>query len=169
MQWTDDFNPQVWCDYFLTNLQCMYMDMCFVCIAAVMKNHSGQIIASCKHKKLLCVMHEIPVFDRKVWFANCLYCIKSCSIGQYASGYMGYKFFPVLHILLFQCHHYQIHCSMSILHTYAVCYSYIIVGVGYLYTIYCKLFEVEKFCGFHRLIGKCETFTVKHFCFDNRV
>ena len=29
--------------------------------------------------------------------------------------------------------------------------------------IYCKSFEVEKFCGFHRSIGKRKTFTVKHF------
>ena len=32
-----------------------------------------------------------------------------------------------------------------------------------LITIYCKLFEVEKFRGFHGSIGKRETFTVKHF------
>ena len=31
------------------------------------------------------------------------------------------------------------------------------------YTVYCKSFEVEKFCGFCRSIGKRETFTVKHF------
>ena len=29
---------------------------------------------------------------------------------------------------------FQIHCSMNVLHTYAVCYSYIIVGVGYLFS-----------------------------------
>ena len=34
----------------------------------------------------LCVMHGICVFHRNVWFANCLYCIKRCVIGQYASG-----------------------------------------------------------------------------------
>ena len=36
------------------------------------------------------------------------------------------------------------------------------------YTIYCKSFEVEKFCGFHGSVGKHETFTIKHFHFDNR-
>ena len=30
-------------------------------------------------------------------------------------------------------------------------------------TVYCKLFKVEKFCGFRRSIGKHKTFTVKHF------
>ena len=29
------------------------------------------------------------------------------------------------------------------------------------YTIYCKSFEVEKFCNFRGLIGNCETFPVK--------
>ena len=29
------------------------------------------------------------------------------------------------------------------------------------YTIYCKLFKVEKFCSFHGLIGNHETFPVK--------
>ena len=77
-------------------------------------------------------MHEIYVFDRNVWFANYLYCIKRWAIGQYASGYMGYSFFPVLYILLFQCHQYQIHCRMTILYTFAICYSFIAVGVGYL-------------------------------------
>ena len=37
------------------------------------------------------------------------------------------------------------------------------------YTVYCKSFEVEKFHRFHRSIGKCKTFTVKPFHFDNRV
>ena len=31
------------------------------------------------------------------------------------------------------------------------------------FTIYCKSFEVEKFCGFRGSIGRCKTFTVKHF------
>ena len=30
-------------------------------------------------------------------------------------------------------------------------------------TIYCKLFEVQKFCGFCGLIGERETFPAKHF------
>ena len=30
-------------------------------------------------------------------------------------------------------------------------------------TVYCKSFEVEKFCGFFGSIGKRETFTVKNF------
>ena len=30
-------------------------------------------------------------------------------------------------------------------------------------TVYCKSFEVEKFCGFCRLTGDHETFPVKHF------
>ena len=80
---------------------------------------------------VLC-MCEIPVFDRKVWFANCQCCIKRWAIGQYTSGYMGCRFFPVIHILLLHCHQYQIHCSMTILYTYTVCYNYITVGVGYL-------------------------------------
>ena len=45
---------------------------------------------------------------------------------------MGCRFFPVLHILLFHCYQYQTHCSMTVLHTYTVCYSYITVGVEYL-------------------------------------
>ena len=69
-------------------------------------------------------MHEIHVFDRNVWFANCLYCIKKWVIGQYASGYLDCRFFPVPYILLVHCDQYQIHCSMTILHTYIVCYSY---------------------------------------------
>ena len=32
-----------------------------------------------------------------------------------------------------------------------------------LHTVYCKLFEVENFCGFCGSIGKHKTFTVKHF------
>ena len=60
------------------------MDMYFACIADVLTNHRGWRIGSCKHKNLLCVMHEIHVFDRNVQFANCLYCIKRW---QYASGY----------------------------------------------------------------------------------
>ena len=35
-------------------------------------------------------------------------------------------------ILLFHCHQYQIHCNITILHTYAVYNSYITVGVRYL-------------------------------------
>ena len=31
-------------------------------------------------------------------------------------------------------------------------------------TVYCKLFEVEKFHGFCRSIDKCKAFTEKHFC-----
>ena len=31
-------------------------------------------------------------------------------------------------------------------------------------TVYCKLFEVEKFRGFRGLIGDRETFLAKHFC-----
>ena len=77
-------------------------------------------------------MHEINVFDRKVWFVNCLYCFKRWEIEQYASGYIGCRLFPVLYILLVNSQQYQIHCSMTILHTYAVCYSYVTVGVGYL-------------------------------------
>ena len=50
---------------------------------------------------------------------------KRCSVGQYASGYMGCRLFPFFHILLFHCHQYQTHCSMTILHTYTVCYSYV--------------------------------------------
>ena len=76
-------------------------------------------------------MHEIHVFDKNVWFANCLYYIKRWAIGQYASGYMDCRLFPVLYIFLVHCHQYQIHFSMTILHTYAVCYSYITVRVGY--------------------------------------
>ena len=43
-------------DYFLTNL-CMYMDMCFACIAVVLTNHSGWRIGSYKHKSccVLCI------------------------------------------------------------------------------------------------------------------
>ena len=50
----------------------MYMDMCFACIPAVLTNHSHWSIVSNK-QKLLCVMHEIHVFDRKVWFAIIIY------------------------------------------------------------------------------------------------
>ena len=35
-------------------------------------------------------------------------------------------------------------------------------------TVYWKSFKVEKFHGFRGSSGKHETFTVKHFCFDNR-
>ena len=31
------------------------------------------------------------------------------------------------------------------------------------HTVYCKLFEVEKFRGFRELIGDRETFPAKHF------
>ena len=30
-------------------------------------------------------------------------------------------------------------------------------------TVYCKLFEVEKFCGFRWSVGKRKSFKVKHF------
>ena len=76
-------------------------------------------------------MHEIPVFDRKVWFANCLDHIKRYSIGQYASGY-GLQVLSSAPYPFVQCHQYQIHCSRTTLHTYAACYSYITVGVGYI-------------------------------------
>ena len=109
----------------------MYVDMCFACIAAVLTYHSGWRIGSYKYKNC-CVMHGIHVFDRNVWFANCLYCIKRWVIRQYASGCLDCRLFPVLYILLVHCHQYQIHCSsmtLTILHTYAVCYSYITVGI----------------------------------------
>ena len=67
--------------------------------------------------------------DRKMWFANYLYCIKRWAIGQYASGYMDCRLFPVLYIFLVHCHWWQID---DVLHTYAICYSYITVGVAYL-------------------------------------
>ena len=54
---------------------------------------------------------------------NCLQCIKRWAIGQYASGYMGSRLFPVLYILLIHCHQYQIHCSMTTLYTYSVRYT----------------------------------------------
>ena len=44
----------------------------FACIVAVLTNHSDWIIVSYKHKNFWCVMCEVPEFDRKVWFANCL-------------------------------------------------------------------------------------------------
>ena len=40
--------------------------------------------------------------------------------------------------------------------------EFIIFGCTRRY-VYCKLFEVEKFCGFRRLIGDRETFPAKHF------
>ena len=106
------------------------MDMCFACIAAVLTYHSGWRIRSYKYKNC-CVLCKNSCVNRNVWFANCLYCIKRWVIGQYASGYMGCRLFPVLYILLVHCHQYQIHCSMTILHTCTVCYGYITVGVGY--------------------------------------
>ena len=76
-------------------------------------------------QEIVCVMHGINVFDSNVWFANYLHCIKRWVIGQYTSGYLDYRYFPVLYILLVNCHQYQIHSSMTVLHTYAVCYSYV--------------------------------------------
>ena len=38
----------------------------------------------------------IHVFDRNVWFANFLYCIKRWVIGQYASGYIDCRLFQEL-------------------------------------------------------------------------
>ena len=105
----------------------MYMDMCFACIAAVLTNHSSWRIGLYKYKNYCVLCMEFM----HLRFANCLCCIKRCSIGQYASGCLDCRLFPVLCILLVHCHQYQIHCSMTILHTYIVCYSYITVEVGY--------------------------------------
>ena len=107
------------------------MDMCFACITAVLTNHRGCRTGSHKHKNYGYV-YEIHVFDRNMCFANCLYCIKRWVIGQYASKYLDCRLFPVLYILLDHYHQYLLHFSMTILHTHAVCYNYIIVGVGYL-------------------------------------
>ena len=60
-----------------------------------------------------------PLFDKNVWFINCLYCIKRWVIGQCASGYMDFSLFLVLYILSMYCHQYQIHCIISILHIHA--------------------------------------------------
>ena len=54
-------------DYFLKNLQYMYVDMCFTCTNKLWL----------EYVKLLCDMHEIHVFDRKVWFATIIVCIIS--------------------------------------------------------------------------------------------
>ena len=103
---------------------------CMYCSCS--KNHSGQRIVSYKYKNccVLC-MHGIHVFDRNVWFANCL-AILYQDVGNTVI-YLRIpelKLFPLLYILLLHCHQYQIHCSMTILHTYTICYSYITVGVS---------------------------------------
>ena len=46
----------------------MYMDICFVCVAAVLTNHIGWRIGSYKYKNCVCYAW-IHVFDRNVWFA----------------------------------------------------------------------------------------------------
>ena len=56
------------------------MEMCFACIAAVLTNHNGWSIGTYKHKNR-CVMHEIHVFYRNVWFV--VICIKRWAIVQY--------------------------------------------------------------------------------------
>ena len=68
------------------------------CMYCSSSNESQQLKDWIIQAKILCVMHEIHMFDRNVWFANCLYCIKRWIIGQYASGYMDCKLF---------------HCSIS--------------------------------------------------------
>ena len=49
---------------------------------------------------MLFVMHGIHMFDRNMWLANCLYCIKRWVIWQYASGYLDCSIFPLLYIIL---------------------------------------------------------------------
>ena len=44
-----------------------------------------------------------------------------------------------------------------------VCMLTILYTMRMLYTVYCKLFKVEKFRGFRGLIGDRETFPAKHF------
>ena len=107
--------------------------MCFACIAAVLKITVARGLYHTNIKIVMCYvcMHGIHMFDRNVWFANCL-AILYQDVGNRAIylRISELKFFPLLYILLLNCHQYQIHCSMTILHTYTVCYSYITVGVS---------------------------------------
>ena len=104
------------------------MDMCFACIATVLTNHSGWRNGSYKYKnccvlcmELVCLIEMcdlliiiVYIVSRGVQFSNMPQNIWTAGS--------------------FQCSiSFPIHCSMTILHTYAVCYivTYIIVGVGY--------------------------------------
>ena len=56
----------------------------------------------------------------------------------------------------------ELQCNDCIPNMVTICYYYWYVIKAFT-TVYCKSFKVEKFCGFCRLIGKHETFTVKYF------
>ena len=56
---------------------------------------------------------------------------------------------PGWHTILKQTQHHVLHMTVIKLHN------------ALSYTVYCKLFEVEKFRGFHGLVGNRETFLVK--------
>ena len=104
------------------------MDICFACIATVLKI----IAADHTNIKIVVCMHEIHVFHTiEICGLLIVYIVSKGRNRQHASGYLDCRVFPVLYILLVHCHQYQIHCSMTILHTYSVWYSYIIVGVGH--------------------------------------
>ena len=112
----------------------MYVDMCFACITAVLKITAARGLYHTNIKIVVCYirMHGIHVFDRNVWFANCL-AILYQGVGNRAIylRISELELFPVLYIFLVHCHQYPIHCSTTIiLHTYTVCYSYITVGVS---------------------------------------
>ena len=52
----------------------------------------------------------------------------------------------------------------SLIHKYIHYDTYIHTHTHtYTHAVYCKSFEVEKFCRFHGSIGKRKAFTVKHF------
>ena len=77
----------------------IFLPICSVCTAAVLTNHSSWRFAN--NYINCCVLPMEFMFDRNVWFVNCLYWIKRWVIGQYASGYVDCSLFPVLCIYPF--------------------------------------------------------------------
>ena len=67
----------------------------------------------------------------------------------------GYRLFPMFYILLVCCHQYQIHWSMTTLHTFAVCYSYITVGVEHL-CYHTKLRQSQSCVLISKISYKCK-------------
>ena len=72
--------------------------------------------------------------------------------------------FVVLFALIFKRHESPTNFYLLGIFVSITYYKHIHIYINYFTnTVYCKSFEVEKFCRFCGSIGKRETFTVKHF------
>ena len=66
----------------------------------------------------------------------------------------------LVELLLDNLHNCITSCAQPVIYKHS---AEMLATITYNDTVYCKLFEVEKFRGFRRSISKWKTFTVKHF------